>query len=51
MYSLNCPYFTESFDSISELIIYVTTNCSDPNYEITKNNISTGEMLCDLLQF
>lgn len=51
MYSLNCPYFTESFDSITDLITHVTITGSDPNYDITKNGISTGEMACDLLQF
>jgi hypothetical protein len=51
MYSLDCSFFSETFDSIDELINYVMMNGSDPNYEITKNGNSTGEMAIDLIQF
>lgn len=51
MYSLNCFYFTESFDTITELINYITITGTDPNYNITKNGIATSDMACDLLQF
>mgnify|MGYP001166911773 FL=1 len=51
MYSLDCSFFSENFDSIDELINYVMMNGSDPNYEITKNGNPTGEMAIDLIQF
>jgi len=51
MYSLDCSFFSETFDSIDELINYVTINGSDPNYEITKNGKPTGEMVIDLMMF
>ena len=51
MYSLDCSFFSETFDSIDELINYVTISGSDPNYEITKNGNPTGEMAIDLIQF
>ncbi len=51
MYSLNCSFFTETFDSVHELINHVTMSGSDPNYEITKNGIPTGEMAIDLITF
>ena len=51
MYSLDCSFFTETFDSIDELINYVTISGSDPNYEITKNGKPTGEMVIDLMMF
>lgn len=51
MYSLNCSFFTETFNSIDELINYIKINGSDPNYEITRNNKSTGEMAIDLITF
>lgn len=51
MYSLDCSFFSETFNSIDELINYVIMNGSDPNYEITKNGNLTGEMAIDLIQF
>jgi len=42
MYSLDCSFFSETFDSIDELINYVMMNGSDPNYEITKNGNPTA---------
>ena len=51
MYSLDCSFFPETFNSIGELINYVIMNGSDPNYEITKNGNPTGEMAIDLIQF
>ena len=51
MYSLDCSFFSETFDSIDELINYVIRSVSDPNYEITKNGKPTGEMVIDLMMF
>ena len=51
MYSLNCSYYTESFDTIDKLIDDVVSSGMDPNYEITKNGIPTGEELIDLIMF
>tara|TARA_R100000742_G_C4270470_1_gene89178 strand:+ start:1131 stop:1286 length:156 start_codon:yes stop_codon:yes gene_type:complete len=51
MYSLKNDYFTETFNSIDELINYIKINGLDPNYEITRNNKSTGEMAIDLITF
>ena len=51
MYSLDCSFFTENFNSIDELINHVILRGSDPNYEITLNGNPTGEMAIDLIQF
>ena len=51
MYSLDCSFFTENFNSIDELINHVMLSGSDPNYEITLNGNPTGEMAIDLIQF
>ena len=49
IYSLDCSIFTETFNSINELIDFVKISGSDPNYEITKNGVSTGELMSDLI--
>jgi hypothetical protein len=51
MYSLNCDYYTREFSSIDELISDIMSSGMDPNYEITFNGVSTGELAADLLQF
>lgn len=51
MYSLNCSYFTESFNSIDELVNHVISSGMDPNYEITFNGVGTGEEVIELIQF
>ena len=50
-YSLNCSYYDKEFDSIDELIDDIGSSGMDPNYEITKNGVGTGEMVIDLIQF
>ena len=45
MYSLNCSYFNESFNSINELVNHVMMSGMDPNYEITLNGVGTAS--CD----
>ena len=51
MYSLNCSYFTESFNYIDELVNYVMSSGMDPNYEITLNGVGTGEEVIELISF
>jgi len=51
MYSLDCSYYTESFDTIDQLIDDVVSSGMDPNYEITRNGIPTGEEIIDLIMF
>ncbi len=51
MYSLNCDYYTREFSTIDELINDVISSGMDPNYEITRNGVSTGELAIDLITF
>lgn len=51
MYSLDCPYFNKSFNTLDELLEYVIESGQDPNYNITYNGDSTIEQLIDLIQF
>ena len=51
MYTLDCSYYTKSFDSIDELINDVITSGMDPNYEIVCDGEPTGEMVIDLVSF
>ena len=49
MYSLNCEYYEKEFTSIDALLDDVINSGMDPNYEITFNDESTGEMMNDLI--
>jgi len=49
MYSLDCNYYKKKFNTITELIDDVIISGMDPNYEITRNGKTTGEMLADLI--
>ena len=51
MYSLNCSYYEKEFTSIDELLDDVMYSGMDPNYEITRNGVSTGETLADLISY
>jgi hypothetical protein len=51
MYSLNCDYYTREFNTLNELLDDVVFSGMDPNYEITKNGVGTGEMISDIIQF
>jgi hypothetical protein len=51
MYSLDCSYYQREFNTIDELIDDVVSSGMDPNYEITKNGKSIGEMVIDLIGF
>ena len=48
-YSLDCSYYDKEFDSIDELIDDIASSGMDPNYEITKNNKGTGELVIELM--
>jgi len=49
MYSLNCSYFNEEYNSINELVNGVISRGMDPNYEITYNGLGTGEIAVDFI--
>jgi hypothetical protein len=51
MYSLNCDYYTAEFPTIGDLIAHIMISGMDPNYEITRNGKSTGEMAADLISY
>ena len=51
LYSLDCKYYDKKFGTIGELINDVAISGMDPNYEVTKNGVPTGEDLIDLIQF
>lgn len=51
MYSLKCSYYNAQFATIDELLVDITTSGMDPNYEITKDGVGTGEEAIDLIQF
>jgi len=51
MYSLNCSYYEREFNTLNELMDDVVFSGMDPNYEITKDGVGTGEMVSDLIQF
>jgi len=51
LYSLDCKYYDKKFGTISELINDVVVSGMDPNYEVTKNGVPSGEDLIDLIQF
>lgn len=51
MYSLDCVYYTKTFSTLAQLIDDVISSGMDPNYEITKGGIKTGELVISLIQF
>ena len=51
MYSLDCSYYYQKFDTVDQLIDDVVSSGMDPSYEITKNGVGTGEDVIDLIQF
>ena len=50
-YSLDCSYYDKEFDSIDELIDDIASSGMAPNYEITCNGISTGDIAIDMIPF
>jgi hypothetical protein len=51
MYSLDNIFFDAEFETLQQLIDHCIIVGADPNYEITRNGIPTGELLIDLIQF
>jgi hypothetical protein len=51
MYSLNCSYYEREFNTLNELMDDVVFSGMDPNYEITKDGVGTGEMVSDIIQY
>lgn len=51
MYSLDCSYYSKSFDTIDELVSDVATSGMDPNYEITFNSKPTGEKAIEFIVY
>jgi hypothetical protein len=51
MYSLDCTYFDAEFKTLQELIDHCIIVGADPNYQITRNGVPTGELLIDFIQF
>jgi len=49
-YSLECPYYTQTWDTIDELLDDIISGGMDPNYEITRDGKSTGETAFSLIQ-
>ena len=49
MYSLDCSFYNESFETINQLIDDVVSSGMDPSYENTRNGVGTGEDLFDLI--
>ena len=50
-YTIDCKYYTKSFDNINELIEDITMSGMDPNYEILLNGKKTGQRIFDLMIF
>ena len=51
MYTLDCPYYNKQFTTLDELITDVMVSGMDPNYEITKNGVGTGEDIVELIMY
>lgn len=49
MYTLDCPYYTKSFNTLEELVEDILTSGMDPNYEILFNGEKTHELAINLL--
>ena len=49
-YGLTCNYYKDTFDSRQELLQEIIVSGMDPNYNITKDGIDTGECAWDLIE-
>ena len=50
-YSLDCSYYDKEVDEVNDLINDIASSGMDPNYEITCNGISTGDIAIDMIPF
>lgn len=51
VWSLECKYYTKTFNTLNELIDDVMISGMDPNYMITKNGKSIGEEAIEHIVF
>ena len=49
-YSLDCPYYTDEWDTIDELLDDIISSGMDPNYKITRDGKKTGDTAFNLIQ-
>lgn len=49
MYSLDCSYYTDEFNTLNELLESIQTSGMDPNYEVTRNGDGIGETAWELI--
>jgi hypothetical protein len=49
MYSLNVTWYPNQFSTIDQLLYSIIDSGMDPNYEITKDGVPTGETAWDLI--
>lgn len=49
MYGLACPGYTKEFPTIAELLEDIISSGQDPNYEVTRNGVSIGELAFSLM--
>lgn len=50
-YTIDCTYYTKSFNNIYDLVDDITISGQDPNYEILFNGKKTGEQIIDIMTF
>lgn len=50
MYTLDCDYYKKEFSTLDELLADIQLSGMDPNYEILKDGVSTGEVAWDLIE-
>jgi hypothetical protein len=49
-YTLDCSYYTKSFNTVDALVEAVVADGMDPNYEILRDGKPTGETVIDNIQ-
>ena len=50
-YTIDCTYYTKSFNNIDDLLDDISMSGQDPNYEILLNGKKTGEQIIDSMTF
>jgi hypothetical protein len=49
MYSLDCSYYSKTFDSVNDLVNDVIQSGMEPHYELTHHGKPTGEEGIELI--
>jgi len=49
MYSVDCEYFKEKFETVDELVEAVLEAGLDPNYMILQDGVPIGETVFDIM--